>query len=113
VHALRNEETIHAGNRFVVYAMYPQCDISMHVMWGREKQNTVYTVGKSIFGARNGIDIGLLMLGLGGGGHHAAGTCQGANSHAEATTDHLIDRITALSRETKATAAHDVARQTA
>ena len=46
---LRNEETIYAGNRFIVYALFPQCDISMHVMWGREKQNTVYTVGKSIF----------------------------------------------------------------
>ena len=34
---LRDEETIYAGNRFVVYAMYPQCDISMHVMWGRDR----------------------------------------------------------------------------
>jgi nanoRNase/pAp phosphatase (c-di-AMP/oligoRNAs hydrolase) len=95
---LREEETIHAGNRFVVYAMFPQCDISMHVMWGRDRQNTVYTVGKSIFGARNGLDVGSLMLGLGGGGHAAAGTCQGTNDAAEATKRHLIGRITALSR---------------
>ena len=101
---LRNEETIHAGNRFVVYAMFPQCDISMHVMWGRDRQNTVYTVGKSIFGVRNGIDVGSLMLGLGGGGHAAAGTCQGANDAAEATKRHLVARITALSRAARAPA---------
>ncbi|MEP7281243.1 MAG: exopolyphosphatase [Rubrivivax sp.] len=110
---LRNEETIHAGNRFVVYAMYPQCDISMHVMWGRDRQNTVYTVGKSIFGARNAIDVGSLMLGLGGGGHQAAGTCQGANDVAETTKRHLIDRITALSRVVTSAASSAVTRQPA
>ena len=59
---LRDEPTIFAGNRFVVYAMYPQCDISLHVMWGREQANTVYTVGKSIFDRRSPVDVGLLML---------------------------------------------------
>jgi nanoRNase/pAp phosphatase (c-di-AMP/oligoRNAs hydrolase) len=90
---LRNEETIFAGNRFIVYAMYPQCDISMHVMWGRDKANTVYTVGKSIFDRRNTVDIGSLMLEYGGGGHHAAGTCQGENETAEERKAELIDRI--------------------
>jgi nanoRNase/pAp phosphatase (c-di-AMP/oligoRNAs hydrolase) len=95
---LRDEETIYAGNRFVVYAMFPQCDISMHVLWGREKMNTVYTVGKSIFGRRNRMDIGALMLEHGGGGHHAAGTCQGANDQAEALKQTLIDEILSSSR---------------
>jgi nanoRNase/pAp phosphatase (c-di-AMP/oligoRNAs hydrolase) len=102
---LRREETIYAGNRFVVYAMFPQRDVSMHVMWGREKMNTVFTVGKSIFGKRNGIDVGALMLSLGGGGHSAAGTCQGANDRAEATKQHLIGRIVAPSRAGSAVAA--------
>jgi nanoRNase/pAp phosphatase (c-di-AMP/oligoRNAs hydrolase) len=96
---LRNEETIFAGNRFVVYAMFPQCDISMHVMWGREKQNTVYTVGKSIFDRRNPVEIGELMLGYGGGGHHAAGTCQGDNETADERKAELIERLVALSHE--------------
>jgi len=90
---LRNEDTIYAGNRFIVYAMYPQCDISMHVMWGREKQNTVYTVGKSIFDRGNAVQIGSLMLGYGGGGHDAAGTCQVRNEMAEQTKQELIERI--------------------
>ncbi len=87
---LRDEETIYAGNRFVVYAMYPQCNISMHVMWGREKSNTVYTVGKSIFDRSSKVDVGALMLSHGGGGHHAAGTCQGANDCAEAMKELLV-----------------------
>ena len=95
---LRREETIHAGNRFVVYAMYPQCDISLHVMWGREKLNTVYTVGKSIFDRGSPVDVGMLMLSHGGGGHHAAGTCQGDNDTAEAMKAELIEQIVTLSQ---------------
>lgn len=94
---LRHEAMIHAGNRFVVYAMYPQCDISLHVMWGREKLNTVYTLGKSIFDRGNPVDVGLLMLSHGGGGHHAAGTCQGANDGANAMKRELIEQILTLS----------------
>lgn len=101
---LRNEEVIHAGNRFLVYALFPECDISMHVMWGREKQNTVYTVGKSIFGARNPGDVGALMLRHGGGGHHAAGTCQGPNERAEEMKATLIDEILAMSKPARAAA---------
>jgi len=102
---LRNEEVIHAGNRFVVYAMYPQCDISMHVMWGREKMNTVYTVGKSIFDRGNAMDVGSLMLAHGGGGHHAAGTCQGDNAQAEVMKQTLVNQIRSLSHQAPAAAA--------
>ena len=94
---LRDEDTIYAGNRFVVYAMYPQCDISLHVMWGREKQNTVYTVGKSIFDRGSPVDVGMLMLSHGGGGHHAAGTCQGSNDGAAAMKAELVEQILTLS----------------
>lgn len=92
---LRDEAVIHAGNRFVVYAMIPQCNISMHVMWGRDKANTVYTVGKSIFDRGNRLDIGSLMLRHGGGGHAAAGTCQGPNETADALKQQLIEEIVA------------------
>jgi nanoRNase/pAp phosphatase (c-di-AMP/oligoRNAs hydrolase) len=94
---LRHEETIYAGNRFVVFAMFPQCDISMHVMWGREKSNTVYTVGKSIFDRGNPVEVGELMLGYGGGGHAAAGTCQGDNTGAEAMKQELIECLVSMS----------------
>ena len=34
---LRGEETIFAGNRFMIYALFPQCRISMHLLWGRKE----------------------------------------------------------------------------
>ncbi|MCP5161069.1 MAG: exopolyphosphatase [Hahellaceae bacterium] len=92
---LRNEEVIHAGNRFVIYALYPQCNISIHVLWGVRQQNTVFATGKSIFDRGSNTNVGALMLEYGGGGHQAAGTCQVANEEAETKLAELIQRINA------------------
>lgn len=92
---LREEEVIHAGNRFMVYALFPQCRVSAHVIWGKQKQNTVLAVGKSILDRTSPVDIGQLMLRFGGGGHHAAGTCQ--VPHAD--TDKVLTEIAAAVNE--------------
>ena len=73
---LRNEEIIHAGNRFMIYALYPETQISVHVAWGFHKQNTAVMIGKSIVNKASDVDIGELCLTYGGGGHRNAGTCQ-------------------------------------
>ncbi len=91
---LRKEETIWAGNRFVIYALFPQCNISIHVLWGKNKQNTVFATGKSILDRSSNTNIGELMLKYGGGGHNAAGTCQIANLKAEEVLRELIEKIT-------------------
>ena len=80
---LRDQETIHPTNRFTIYALYPQCNISIHAMWGLKKQNTVFATGKSIVNRTSTTDVGELMLEYGGGGHEAAGTCQIDNDKAE------------------------------
>ncbi len=80
---LREEDTIHAGNRFMIYADNPGCTISAHVLWGKQQQNTVLAVGKSIVNRTSPLDIGALMLSYGGGGHVAAGTCQVAHEDAD------------------------------
>ncbi|QIZ73490.1 exopolyphosphatase [Oxynema aestuarii] len=90
---LRNEEVIYPGNRFMIYAFYPDCKISMHAIWGLKKQNTVFAVGKSILNRSCDLNIGSLMLEYGGGGHANAGTCQIDNDRAEAVKKELIDRI--------------------
>lgn len=90
---LREEEIIHAGNRFVIYALFPQCNISIHVMWGFKKQNTVFATGKSIFDRSSNTNVGELMLKYGGGGHQAAGTCQVDHDKAVATLSELIEQI--------------------
>jgi len=92
---LRNEETIHAGNRFMIYALFPQCNISIHVMWGLKQQNTVFATGKSIFDRGSKTNVGELMLKYDGGGHHAAGTCQIDNDLADQTLQELVRQITA------------------
>ncbi len=90
---LRGEETIYAGNRFMIYALFPDVTVSMHVLWGREKQNTVFAVGKSIIKRSSRANIGKLMLEYGGGGHIAAGTCQVANDQAEQVKDDLVKKL--------------------
>ena len=92
---LRNEETIWATNRFTIYAMYPQCNISIHVMWGVQKQNTVFATGKSILDRGSRTNVGELMLAYGGGGHNAAGTCQVGNDRAAEVLQQLVTRINA------------------
>lgn len=92
---LRKEEEIFTGNRFLVYSLFPQCNISMHVIWGREKQNVVFTVGWSIMNRSSNTDVGRLMLEYGGGGHERVGTCQVATGRAEKVRNALIERITA------------------
>ncbi len=91
---LMDEETIYAGNRFMIYAMYPDCNISIHKMWGRQKQNTVFACGKSIVNRTSKTNIGQLMLKYGGGGHENAGTCQVPNGRADEILERIIDKIT-------------------
>ena len=92
---LRAEETIWAANRFLIYALFPQCNISIHLMWGVQKRNTVFATGKSILDRSSKTHIGELMLQFGGGGHAAAGTCQIDNAQAEETLAALIHQINA------------------
>ncbi len=92
---LRAEETIWAGNRFTIYALFPGCNISIHVLWGLNRQNTVLATGKSIFDRGSRTNVGELMLRHGGGGHQAAGTCQVDNDQAEHVLRELIAHINA------------------
>jgi nanoRNase/pAp phosphatase (c-di-AMP/oligoRNAs hydrolase) len=91
---LRREETIYPTNRFMIYALFPACNISMHVMWGKQKLNTVFALGASIFNRTCATNIGELCLRHNGGGHAVAGTCQAENHEADAVLRRLIDQIT-------------------
>ncbi len=90
---LRNEDVIFAGNRFTAYALFPQCDISVHVLWGLKKQNTVFAIGKSIFDRQSPVNVGAICASYGGGGHDAAGTCQIDNAAAERVRGELIGKL--------------------
>lgn len=92
---LRGEETIYAGNRFMIYALYPDTNISIHVLWGVKKQNTVFAIGKSILNRTARTNVGELCLRYNGGGHANAGTCQIETPNAERVLADLIARINA------------------
>jgi nanoRNase/pAp phosphatase (c-di-AMP/oligoRNAs hydrolase) len=91
---LREEEVIYAGNRFLIYALFPETNISIHVLWGLKNQNTVFATGKSILNRTSKTNVGALMLEYGGGGHENAGTCQVSNEIADDVLGALIQRIT-------------------
>ena len=90
---LRDEEIIHAGNRFMIYALYPETQISVHVAWGFRKQNTAVMIGKSIVNRGSSADIGSLCLRYGGGGHRNAGTCQLENDQVDALLPEIIKAL--------------------
>ncbi len=90
---LRNEETIYPGNRFMIYAMHPEAELSVHVAWGFKKQNTAVMIGKSIINKSSNFNIGDLCLEYGGGGHANAGTCQIDNDKIEEDLPVIIDKL--------------------
>jgi len=90
---LRDEDIIYAVNRFMIYALFPDCNISMHVMWGLKQQNTVLAIGKSILDRSSEVNIGELCLNYGGGGHFNAGTCQIENAEVNQVLPVVIEQI--------------------
>ncbi len=90
---LTNEEIIYPGNRFMIYALYPEVEISIHKIWGFQKRNIVLAVGKSIINRDSLFNIGELMLEYEGGGHMNAGTCQVPIDEADKILQDIIHRI--------------------
>ncbi len=90
---LREEEIIYPGNRFMIYALFPKTNISIHRIWGFKKQNSVFAVGKSIINRSSKANIGDIMLRHEGGGHMAAGTCQVSHDKADEVLEDIISSV--------------------
>lgn len=71
----RDLDPIPVGNRFIVYTLFPQANISLRVHWGPTRQHVAAAVGHSIFNRTSRTSVGELMSRYGGGGHKGAGTC--------------------------------------
>jgi nanoRNase/pAp phosphatase (c-di-AMP/oligoRNAs hydrolase) len=78
----------------MIYALFPDTTLSIHVMWGLKQQNTVFAIGKSIVNRSSAFNIGELCLDYGGGGHLNADTCQIDNQVCETKLTEVITRIT-------------------
>ena len=90
---LRDQDPIYTGNRFLVYTMFPECNVSVQVIWGLKKQNTVFTVGHSVVNRTCKSNVGGLMLKYNGGGHDAVGTCQVPHDKAEQSLAQIIEAL--------------------
>jgi nanoRNase/pAp phosphatase (c-di-AMP/oligoRNAs hydrolase) len=92
---LREEDPIFVCNRFLIYALNPECNISMHLSRGVEEGKTSISVGKTILDRSSKTDIGSLLLEYGGGGHSTAGGCRVDDAKSAEVVAQLIVRITA------------------
>lgn len=90
---LRDQDVIWPGNRFLIYTLFPECNISMHILNGKRRANTIFAIGKSIFNRSSKTNVGELCLAFHGGGHLGAGSCQVANQQAEKVRMALAGRI--------------------
>ncbi|MBT6613445.1 MAG: exopolyphosphatase, partial [Deltaproteobacteria bacterium] len=92
---LLESETLYVGNRFIIYALFPDQNIDVRIMWGRNRENVVIACGHSILNRSSRTSIGRLMGKYGGGGHSMAGTCQVAVQDWESVSAEIIATITA------------------
>lgn len=90
---LREQDPIWTTNRFTVYALFPQCNLSIHAMWGRQGRNVVFALGHSIFDRTCTTDVGALCRRYGGGGIRGAGTCQIGHDLADRVLGELLETV--------------------
>lgn len=90
---LRGVDPIYTGNRFMIYSMYPDQNISVWIVSGRGGQGCSCAVGYSILNRTSNVNVGSLMLKYGGGGHKAVGTCQFTDETMNEKISLLLDEI--------------------
>lgn len=93
---LRGVEPIYTGNRFIIYSLYPEQNISIWIVSGKGGAGCSCAVGHSILNRTSKVDVGKLMLKYGGGGHRVVGTCQFSDQDMERRIPELIDEIAAI-----------------
>jgi oligoribonuclease NrnB/cAMP/cGMP phosphodiesterase (DHH superfamily) len=88
-------DRIYPGNRFVIYALYPHCNLSIQIREEKDGKTITFSVGKSIINRTSSANIGELMFAYGGGGHRAAGACHVDKKDAERVFHEIIDKLQA------------------
>ena len=83
------------GNRFLVYMLFPDANISVRLAWGPKRERVVVNVGWSIFNRTCKTNVGVLMSLYGGGGHKGAGSCMLPLETADAQVRQMIDTMRA------------------
>ena len=95
---LRGLETIYTGNRFMIYSLYPEQNLSVWIVSGKGGQGCSAAVGYSVLNRTAKLDVGSLMLKYGGGGHKVVGTCQFKTEEMDEKLELLIKDILILNK---------------
>jgi nanoRNase/pAp phosphatase (c-di-AMP/oligoRNAs hydrolase) len=89
----RGVKEMPTGNRFFIYTLFPECNISIRIMDGKDGKNIAAAIGHSIFNRTSKTNIGALCTKYGGGGHKGAGTVQLDTKNAESKLKEIIHRM--------------------
>lgn len=90
---LRDVGPLPAGNRFLVYTLFPEANVSLRIAWGPNKEFVVATVGHSIFNRTCSVHVGGLLSKYGGGGHKGAGATPLRVDDADELIQELITKL--------------------
>ena len=93
---LRGVDPIYSCNRFMIYSMYPEQNISAWVVSGKGGAGCSAAVGYSILNRTSDVNVGSLMLKYGGGGHKAVGTCQFSDDNMAEELPKMLAELSAL-----------------
>ncbi len=88
---LSHEDIIYPGNPFMVYALYPEADISMIIQNSGDTSD--FEIGASIINLNNSLDIGAMLRSMGGSGHKKEGKIKCAQSDKNNLKMKLIESI--------------------
>jgi len=89
----RKISSIPVGNRFLIYTLYPECNVSVRIQWGPRQEFVATTIGYSILNRTCKTDIGRLCSEYGGGGHKGAGACTLDPVSADSKLDEIIKKL--------------------
>jgi len=90
---LRNVETVRVGNRFLIYSLYPEANVSLWLAGARDQDTVMISCGHSILNRTCKTDVGSLMLQYYGGGHFQVGTCQVPSEEADSILEEIIQKL--------------------
>ncbi|MDR0920488.1 MAG: exopolyphosphatase [Oscillospiraceae bacterium] len=95
---LRGISTIYSGNRFLIYSLFPQCNLNIWIISGRGGMGCSCAIGHSIINKNSPVDVGKICLKYGGGGHFRVGTCQFPDENMNRKVKEVIKELRELNK---------------
>lgn len=91
---LRDVADLTDVNRFLVYTLFPNGNISVKVARdGQRLHTTAISVGYNIFNPTSKVNVGDLLSRYGGGGHRVVGSCRVADEEAERAIQEILEAV--------------------